>query len=179
MIRSTGGIENMVRLWLSPLNNWCLTTLIMWHTLCISPNNKPKSNIIVLVKTSYVIFIYTPHYKSFSDPQCCRYIGVQQKIWFLFLSWLCWACVKSILKISKTKYPQQVILEKITCNTPSMLLERFRLLILKSKILMLHICGIHVNVNITFYYVHGMLFIVGVCASGISTKIYSCTSHLH
>ena len=46
------------------------------------------------------------------------------------------------------------------------------MLILKIKTFLIHVPGSHVRGNISFYYGHGASYIVGVCASGISTKIF-------
>ena len=50
--------------------------------------------------------------------------------------------------------------------------DKFEVLI-KKEALQLHVPGIHIHDNITFYYVHGTSYNVGMCRSGISTKISS------
>ena len=52
-----------------------------------------------------------------------------------------------------------------------MMLEKFELLILKNKALLLHVPGIYVHGNITVYYVHIASCIVGVCEYDISNKM--------
>ena len=49
--------------------------------------------------------------------------------------------------------------------------ENFELLIFKSKILVLHVYGSHVNGDIIFYFVHGTSYNVGICADYIITRI--------
>ena len=83
--------------------HWYLTPLIMWNNIFISTNNKPNSNTVVIVKTFYVSFIFTPQYNSVSNMQLYRNIGVEQLFRFLCLSWLCWASANMILKLVQIK----------------------------------------------------------------------------
>ena len=77
LIRSTGDIFHMTILQFSALHNGYLTTLILWYNLCISPNNKQNSKMVIFVKTLYVTFICTPHNNAVSESQGYRHIGVE------------------------------------------------------------------------------------------------------
>ena len=103
LIKNTGDISKMTRSRSIALHNKYPTTLILWHNLCIYPNNKPNSNIVIFIKTFYVNFICNPKYNSFSDPKGCRHIGSKQKSWFIFFPWLFWASAKLILKVAQNQ----------------------------------------------------------------------------
>ena len=57
LINSAIDIVHMTRSQSSALHNGYMTTSIMWYNICISPNNKQNSNIVIFVKTFYVIFM--------------------------------------------------------------------------------------------------------------------------
>ena len=103
LLKSTADISQMTRSRFSDLHNGYLTTLIMWHNLCISPKNKPNSNIVIFIKTLYVTFICTPHYNTLSDTQGYRILGVEHQPQFTRFSWLCWASAKLIVKFAQNK----------------------------------------------------------------------------
>ena len=51
--------STIASLWYSSLHHGYLTTLILWNNLCIYPNNKPKSNIVIFLKdTMYNLYMY-------------------------------------------------------------------------------------------------------------------------
>ena len=103
LIRITGDIAQTDISWYSALHNGYLTILILWNNLYISSNNKPNSNIIIFINIFYVIFILSPHYNAVSDLQRYRYLVVEHRSWFVFLSWLYRESAKLILQLTQNQ----------------------------------------------------------------------------